>query len=107
MSTAPNSQDDEADQEATSQAAAMQAKLRKDAASWSKARHDAAPADIGVPATLPQGQPPSPRPSRARKIQPAPPVATQAEAKPKRFSMSYGGATTADYIQYRIDRGAK
>jgi hypothetical protein len=48
-------------------------------------------------------------PKIARTKKPAAPVPTVEEAGKvsKPFSMSYGGGSTAEYLQYMIDRGAR
>lgn len=88
----------DADLEATRQADAMKAKLRKDVESWSKAR-SAEPSE-------PIGQQPAPRPvKRVRKAAPAKPSQPDPGSTP--YRMSYDGGTSAEYIQYMINRGAR
>jgi len=45
--------------------------------------------------------------ARATKPAPRVPVAEAAGKASKPFSMSYGGTSNAEYLQYRIDRGAR
>jgi hypothetical protein len=104
MSMAPPGQDDHADEDAVAQAA----QLRKDVATWSRARNDTPPRDPPTGPSPPIVRQPSPKPAaRARNSKRAPPAAPPADAKSKPFRMSYDGSTTAEYIQYMIDRGAK
>lgn len=103
MSTVPEGHDDQPDRDAD----AMRAQLRKDVKSWSKARNETSPreaAESSVPAVKPASSKPA---TRAKTPKRAPPAAAPADAKSKPFSMSYDGSTTAEYIQYMIDRGAK
>jgi hypothetical protein len=92
---------DENDNEADREAAAMKAALNKQVAAWSKQR-DGATGETG--ATLSQ-----PAPARARR---ASETAKKAAAKPaesasRPFSMSYDGQTQADYLKGRIDRKSR
>jgi hypothetical protein len=105
MAMPPNPQQDDQEREAERRANAMAEQLRKDAASWSAGRSDAAERhaeDFRVPIARPVPQPKKP-------AVPAKPAATAAapQTKGKPFSMSYGGTTTADYIKYRLERRAK
>jgi hypothetical protein len=107
MSTVPEGQDDQPDRDADARADAMKAQLRKDVESWSKGRNETSLRDAVEP-NAPAVKPPSPKPAaRARTPKRAPPAAVPAGAKSKPYSMSYDGSTTAEYIQYMIDRGAK
>jgi hypothetical protein len=108
MTSLPEGHDDEGAQEADRQADAMKAQLRKDVDSWSKARGEPstaliAEADTSV-ARKPPSSPPASKPKKA-----ATPKAAPAEVaiSKKPFSMSYGGVTAAEYIQYMIDRGLR
>ncbi len=104
MSTVPQGQDDHADKDAKAQAA----QLRKDVETWSRARNETAPRDPPAdPGAAAVRQPPPKPVARARKPKPIPPSAKPSDAKSKPYRMSYDGSTTADYIQYMIDRGAK
>jgi hypothetical protein len=107
MSTEPQGQDDDADRDADAQADAMKAQLRKDVASWSKARSEASPRIAAQPSAPVVKQPATKPVVRARNTKPAAPVVTPANSRSKPYRMSYDGGTTADYIQYMIDRGAK
>ncbi|HTC07993.1 MAG TPA: hypothetical protein VK726_04375 [Acetobacteraceae bacterium] len=105
MAMPPDSDDTDAEREITAQANAMKDQLRKDVASWSKARHDGGPG-------LPEGPAaPAPKPATAKPVartaRPAPAAAKPPVASGKPFRMSYSGSSTADYIKYMRDRGAK
>lgn len=95
------------DRETETQAVSMEDKLRKDVASWSGERRE----QLGKHATeLKQSvvKPPSPRPvARSKAPIAAKPATKQPDAPSKPFSMSYGGMTEAEYIQYRLDRGSR
>jgi hypothetical protein len=107
MSTVPPNQDVDLEQDADRQADEMKAQLRKDVASWSQARGETSQQLIAAPS------PPAARQSPSRPVaRPRKPKASVAAVKPtpsstKPFSMSYDGGSTADYIQYMIDRGAR
>ncbi len=96
---------DENDNEADREAAAMKAALNKQVAAWSTQR-DGAPGETG--ATLSQ-----PAPARARRASEtakkaaAAPAAKPAESASRPFSMSYDGQTQADYLKGRIDRKSR
>jgi hypothetical protein len=107
MSTVAQGQDDDAERDADAQADAMKAQLRKDVASWSKARGEASPRIAAEPSAPAVRQPSAKPVARPRNTKPAAPVATPAGSSSKPYRMSYDGGTTADYIQYMIDRGAK
>jgi cell division protein FtsN len=103
MSGHPEAQDDDAEREAARQADAMKHQLRKDVDSWAKARSEASPGHVPVAA-----KPVSSPVARARKPRPpAAPAPSQADTRSKPYRMSYDGGTTAEYIQYMIDRGAR
>ena len=102
MSGDPETEDDDAEREADRQVDAMKNQLRKDVDSWSKARSEASPGHITV-ATKPASSPVT----RARKPRRPAPAASQADTRSKPFRMAYDGGTTAEYIQYMIDRGAR
>jgi hypothetical protein len=107
MSTVPEGHDDQPAQDTDARADAMKAQLRKDVESWSRARNETSPRDA-LEASAPAVRPASPKPApRVRTPKRAPPAPTPAGTKSKPFSMSYDGSTTAEYIQYMIDRGAK
>ncbi len=100
-SDTPDPTDDALDQ----QAGAMRDQLRGDVAAWSAARAEARQnADIPVPAAPPAVRRPA---RRAAQAKPAAPSTTDAAAPKKGFSMSYGGATTADYTAYIRSRRAR
>lgn len=101
----PDANSDDVEREIAAQANAMKDQLRKDVASWSKARHDdtgGIPAGPAAPAVKPVSTKPTARTPRA-----APAAAKPAVASGKPFRMSYSGSSTADYIKYMRDRGAK
>jgi hypothetical protein len=105
MSTVPHNQDVDLQRDADRQADEMKAQLRKDVASWSQARGETSQQLIAAPS------PPAARPARPV-ARPRKSRASVAAVKPtptstKPFSMSYDGGSTADYIQYMIDRGAR
>ena len=107
MSTAPYSQDGDLEQGADRQADAMKAQLRKDVASWSKARNETSRA-AHRRAKCATGQAPSLlSAAKPKKSKRAASAVQTAPLSTKPFSMSYDGGTTADYIQYMIDRGAR
>ena len=101
----PQDDDTDAEREIAAQANAMKDQLRKDVASWSKARHDGG-------AGIPEG-PAAPASKQApvkpvvRKAAPVPAAAKPAAASGKPFRMSYSGSSTTDYIKSMRDRGAK
>ena len=108
MTNPPEGQNDEGQREADRQADAMKAQLRKDVDSWSKGRSEpstalVAEADTAV-ARKPASSPPA---SKAKKAATPKPVPTEVATSKKPFSMSYGGVTAAEYIQYMIDRGLR
>ena len=103
--TMPSDSEDDSERKIAAQANAMKDQLRKDVASWSKARHEGGPG-------LPEGPAaPAPKPAAAKPVaraaRPAPVAAKPAEASGKPFRMSYSGSSTKDYIKYMRDRGAK
>jgi hypothetical protein len=83
---------------------AMKDQLRKDVASWSKARSGESTELVGRPAA-PAVRPPAARVSRA-KAKPAEAAAAAPDVK-KPFRMSYDGTTDKDYIAHRIKLGAR
>ena len=101
----PPDDDTEAERELAAQANAMKDQLRKDIASWSKARHDGG---AGIPEgpAAPAAKQTAVKPA-VRKAAPAPAAAKPAAASGKPFRMSYSGSSTTDYIKYMRDRGAK
>jgi hypothetical protein len=108
MSTVPHSHDDEPDRDADRQADAMKTQLRKDVASWSKARSDTSQQLVAEPSAPTVRQPslqPVAKPRAKTKRVAAVVKPVRSGAQP--FRMSYDGGTTADYIQYMIDRGAR
>ncbi len=107
MSTVPQ-QDADLEQDSDRQADAMKAQLRKDVASWSQARGETTQSLIAAPSTPPARQP-SQRAAAAKPKKSTPAAAAVKPTQPgtKPFRMSYDGGTSADYIQYMIDRGAK
>jgi hypothetical protein len=104
MTSPPEGHDDEGAQEADRQADAMKAQLRKDVDSWSKARGEPSTALIAEADTSVARKPPASKPKKAATPKAAP---TEVAISKKPFSMSYGGVTAAEYIQYMIDRGLR
>jgi hypothetical protein len=104
-SSDPDVNSDDVEREIAAQANAMKDQLRKDVASWSKARHDDT---AGIPAGPTSPAPrPAPAKAAARTARAAPAAAKPVAASGKPFRMSYSGSSTADYIKYMRDRGAK
>lgn len=107
MTNPPRSNDDEAQQETDRQADLMKAQLRKDVDAWSKARNERT-TEQGAEAAASVVRKPSPPPKAAAASKPAAkPVAKTSTGPKKPFSMSYDGVTSAEYIQYMIDRGSR
>jgi hypothetical protein len=99
----PNETNGETDKEAD----AMKDQLRKDVASWSKARSGSAgeTPDMASRSVTHMAKP-SPAARAPRKAKPAKvTVAVPEEKKP--FRMSYDGTTDRDYIAQRIKLGAR
>ena len=98
---------DDTERDADRKAEAMKALLRKDVASWTKARSEALPERVAEP-SAPVNRPASPRAvPRAKQSGATPTADKQGSSRSKPFSMSYGGETTEHYIRYMIDRGAR
>ena len=104
MSTEFSNQDDRAEREAEKQTDAMRTQLRKDVASWSEGRGETS---LRVIPSIANPPPPQPAVVRAKKAKPAQPAVAPTQARTKPFSMSYDGGSTADYIKYMIERGAR
>ncbi len=86
------------------QADALKDQLRKDVASWREGRADGSTrqaTELSVSVAKPA---PAQRVKRAKAVTPE---AAPEIAKKKPFGMSYDGSTPADYISYRISRGAR
>jgi hypothetical protein len=96
----------QSDLEAEAQSAAMNNQLRNDVANWKAGRSEenALRTESSTPVVKPAVAKPTPR-SRAPKAAAAPPVVESGKKKP--FGMSYDGMSQADYITYRISRGAR
>ena len=107
MTDPPQSQGDEEQLEAARQVNAMQAQLRKDVDSWSKARSEAATEHSAEPSAPSTRKPSSLYAVGARKSRSAPRVAKESALPKKPFSMFYDGITSAEYIQYMLDRGSR
>lgn len=108
MTNPSEGHDDEGEREADRQADAMKAQLRKDVNSWSKARSEPSTALIAETDTSVARKPPSSPPaSKAKKAAIPKPAPTEVPVSKKPFSMSYGGVTAAEYIQYMLDRGLR
>ena len=88
------------------QSAAMNEQLRSDVASWKASRSEEAArrSEFSVPIVKPPSAKPATRPKAATTVAVAPP---SDGGKKKPFGMSYDGMTQADYITYRISRGAR
>ena len=107
MSIGSDIGEDGEDHETDGQAVIMEDKLRKDVTHWSGERKEqlnekateAKQSVVKRPSPQPAGGSKGPIASR-RADQPA-------TARSKPFSMSYDGMTEAQYIQYRLDRGAR
>lgn len=107
MAMEPGTNDDSADRDAEAQVDAMNAQLRKDVASWSKARHEGSMRLAEAPG-VPIARPALSRPvARAKPARPAAPSPKPASTQGKPFRMSYSGSSIADYVKYRIDRGGR
>jgi hypothetical protein len=90
--------------DATDTSDALKDQLRKDVASWREGRANAATKEstelsVAVAKPVPA--------ARAKRAKPAAPAVPAEPAKKKPFGMSYDGATSADYISYRVARGAR
>ncbi len=108
MTSPPEGHDDEGQREADRQADAMKVQLRKDVDSWSKARGEPSTALIAEADTsVVRKPPPSPPASKAKRAATPKIAPTEVAIGKKPFSMSYGGVTAAEYIQYMIDRGLR
>ncbi len=82
---------------------ALKDQLKKDVASWREGRTDTSArqaTELSVAVAKPV---PVQRVKRAKPAAPATPETT----KKKPFGMSYDGSSPADYISYRISRGAR
>jgi len=107
MTTAPYSQDGDLEPGSDRLADAMKAQLRKDVASWSKARSETPELLIVEPSAQPARQPSLLSAAKPRKLKRAASAVQTVPVSTKPFRMSYDGGSTADYIQYMIDRGAR
>ena len=100
MSLPPTSIDPNADD----QADALKDQLRKDVASWREGRADSS----SRPSTELSAAIAKPVPvQRVKRAKTAMPEAQPEGGKKKPFGMSYDGSTPADYISYRLARGAR
>jgi cell division septation protein DedD len=100
--------DDDGQREADRQTDAMKVQLRKDVDSWSKARSEPSTALIAEASTPVARKPPaSPPATKAKKPASPKPTTDNVGVSKRPFSMSYGGLTAADYIQYMLDRGLR
>ncbi len=93
----------QSDLEAEAQSAAMKDQLRSDVANWKAGRSEenAFRTEQSVPVAKAPATKPAARP-RAPKA-----AAVVDGGKKKPFGMSYDGMSQADYITYRISRGAR
>jgi hypothetical protein len=107
MSTAPYSQDGDLEHGADRQADAMKAQLREDVASWSKARNETSQQLVVEPTAPAARHPPLLSAAKPKKSKRAASAVKPVPLGTQPFRMSYDGGTTADYIQYMIDRGAR
>jgi hypothetical protein len=100
---------DEGQREADRQTDAMKAQLRKDVDSWSKARNETSTALVAEAAAPVAKKPPasSTPTTKAKKTASPKPGASETGVSKRPFSMSYGGLSAADYIQYMLDRGLR
>jgi len=107
MTTAPYSQDGDLEPGSDRLADAMKAQLRNDVASWSKARNEISQQLVVEPTPPPARTPSLLSAAKPRKTKRAVIAAKPESLGTKPFRMSYDGGSTADYIQYMIDRGAR
>lgn len=104
MSTEPDVGREEEGPEAERQAASRQNRLSKEVESGSQRTPSSASV---IAPSGPVVQRNTPRPAAKSQISPAPsPPSQPVHAPSKPFSMSYGGMTQAQYIQYLRDRGS-
>ena len=108
MTSPAEGPDDDGQREADRQTDAMKVQLRKDVDSWSKARSEPS-TGLVAEANAPVAQKtPASAPATKAKRSASPKPSTDSVGVTKRpFSMSYGGLSAADYIQYMLDRGLR
>jgi len=107
MSTGSASEPEDPENGPSHDSQAMTDRLRGDVASWKAARSESAmrpSAELAVPVARPPAQK---QESRAKQAKSAPAPSRSDDAKKKPFGMSYDGMSQADYISYRISRGAR
>jgi hypothetical protein len=108
MSVGPISEQEDEDRETERQAAAMKAQLSKDVASWSNKRGEQPPEHAIAPRRPTRERAPAQPDGRTTKPGAAKaPGNKPADGRSKPFSMSYGGMTYAQYLQYTRDRGSR
>lgn len=107
MSAEPDTEKDEERLKAERQANSMKDQLSKEVASWSKERkHHSSETPIAPSPAVIKQRTPRLR-DQSHKPSVPPPADKVAGASTKPFSMSYDGMTTAEYTQYRRDRGSR
>jgi hypothetical protein len=98
---------DDPENEPGASSQAMNDQLRDDVASWKAARSGSRGGQSSDRA-VPVAKPPAPKQDvRAKPAKPSPAPVRSADVKKKPFGMSYDGMSQADYISYRISRGAR
>jgi len=106
MSNVPTDENNSSDEDADIQTAAMGDHLRSDVKSWLVTRSEGS-ARQSAEFTVPQVKQSTPAATRAKPAKSLQPAAKSPDVKKKPFSMSYDGVSDADYITYRISRGAR
>ena len=107
MSTGSASKPDDPENDPSQASQEMNERLRGDVALWKAARSESAMRPAAEP-TVPVAKPPAPKQeTRAKQAKSAPATSQSTSAKKKPFGMSYDGMSQADYISYRISRGAR
>ena len=107
MSTGPDSGEDEEDRKGERLTASLGNQLREDAASWYEERrgHPGKPATGPKRPVIERSSPLAAGKPKKPSVSPLPVKLIGARSKP--FSMSYGGVTEVEYIQYMLDRGSR
>jgi hypothetical protein len=106
MSAVSAGGDNDPDSQSDAQADAMKDQLRKDVASWSKARSGSAGETPDMASRSATAKQPASERATKRKAKPAA-VTVTVPAEKKPFRMSYDGTTDRDYIAQRIKLGAR
>jgi hypothetical protein len=111
MSTAPDEEPVQADEDAAAMKdqlqAAMKDQLQKDVASWREGRTEgssrgATELSVAVARSIVP-----PTTARMKRAKPTTPEAKPATSEKKPFGMSYDGTSRSDYIKLMISRGAR